>query len=392
MPFSTLPPRIAATLSEDVYNLNNGDERALEDFLSSSVLSSPQQLTAHVGGHVLRSTKDAFGVCATGTGIFENHLFLIFRGTTTQNNKADFLTDARIGLTRSNSNFPVHIGFAHAFKSMQTEIAIYVANLRNAGMQISGVHCMGHSLGGAVAALAAEWAHSHVCKNVKLYTFGQPKVGLTLFSESLTHKLGKNNIHRVFHTTDPVPMIPVFPYVHSPLPGLGHRINSDHLIHTAEAHRMEHYINHVKGKNWHELERAAPIFNHEHAIESWLKSNINQNPNCPKTFEWLEKAIIWLLTKALGKFVNVAQLAIMGIHTYVDKLAWALAKGIELGEKAGKYVQLFMAKVMRILRIPKTKNTQNPTTAFFKYLLNELIRRANQMAMQAIRSINTVGT
>lgn len=384
---NALPPKFVARISKDVYALNEGDEEAIKLFLNNPAFATQKDLTAKVGGHVLRAAKDGFGACATGKGSFENHLFLIFRGTTAANNKADFVTDARIGLTRSNSNFPVHIGFSHTFKSMQRDIEQFVAAHKEQKKPINGVHCIGHSLGGAIATLAAEWAYNNVSKNVKLYSFGQPRVGLTLFSSSFTRKLGKENIFRVFHSTDPVPMVPVFPYVHSPLPGLGYRILSDQLITSGESHRMDTYIADVAGKNWSELEKAAPVFNHEHAIEEWLQSNANQNPNCPKTFEWLEKAIIWLLKKTLAKVVNVAQLAIMGIHTFVDKLAWALSKGMEMGESVSKWVKLFMEKIMRILRIPKSRSPRQARSNFFKYLLNQLIRRANQLAAQAVKSI-----
>ncbi|WP_350643813.1 hypothetical protein, partial [Psychrobacter sp. HY3-MNA-CIBAN-0198] len=48
------------------------------------------------------------------------------------------------------------------------------------------VHCVGHSLGGAVASLVADWAKRRFSSDVKLYTFGAPKVGLTNFALSTT--------------------------------------------------------------------------------------------------------------------------------------------------------------------------------------------------------------
>lgn len=52
--------------------------------------------------------------------------------------------------------------------------------------------------------------------NVKLYTFGAPRVGHEDYSQNLTRQVKQENIFRVFHTTDPVPMIAPYPYVHAP--------------------------------------------------------------------------------------------------------------------------------------------------------------------------------
>ncbi len=335
------------------------------------------------GGRVFRAAKDGFGLAAMGQGRYEGHLFLIFRGTTTANNKADFVTDARIGLTRSETDCPVHIGFNHTFLSMLPEIREFAIKNKAKGT----VHCIGHSLGGAVATLAAGWAFGSISKSVKLYTFGQPRTGLSFFSAQLSRKLGVQNIHRVFHTTDPVPMIPIFPYVHSPLPGMGHRLSSDALITSGAAHASAEYAKSVSGKTWLELGSGHALYTHEHAIEEWLNSKKNENANCSKTYEWIEKAIFWLIKKSLSKFISVAQLAVMGVHTFVDKLAWLLAKGIELKDEGSRWIQLFMTKVMRILSVPKSQNSAYPNRSFFHFLLKMLTKRAYELAQRAIRSI-----
>ena len=291
---NTLFPRLSAELAQDVYSVNSGNERELKIFLSRPIFQSDAKkvLQADVGGRVINAYKDSFALAACGDGEYKNDLFLIFRGTTTNNNKADFLTDARIGLTSSSGGCPAHIGFCHAFASMKPAIDSFIKDhFKNSNQPIRSVHCIGHSLGGAVATLAAEWAYGHVTKNVKLYTFGQPRVGLGFFATTLTYKLGKENIHRVFHTTDPVPMVPIFPYVHTPLPGLGHRIKSDHLIISGEAHKMKTYTDDVDGKTWKQLERAVPVFNHEKAIKEWLSGNRHQMLTIRKHSNGLKKRL-----------------------------------------------------------------------------------------------------
>ena len=83
------------------------------------------------------------------------------------------------------------------------------------------------------------------CISFRAETTSPPKATWSLmdFAALFTQRMDAKNIHRVFHTTDPVPMIPIYPYSHSPLPGYGHRIKSNQKIHTIEAHDMTGYIN-----------------------------------------------------------------------------------------------------------------------------------------------------
>lgn len=388
MPTITLHPKDAVALAQEVYAVNSGDDVALQIFLQNKLFAkskgSKTLLKAEVGGRIFRAATDTFGLAALGGDDIRKELFLVFRGTTEANNKADFVSDARIGLTSSSSGWPVHIGFNHAFTSMLREIRNFHKDLKS---PISTVHCIGHSLGGAVATLAADWAYSSICKDVKLYTFGQPRVGLSMHALNLTRKLGRANVHRVYHTTDPVPMVPIFPYVHSPMPGMGHRIDSDYLITGGEAHKIAKYGKSVKGKQWNQLARGLPINNHEDAIREWLNSNRNQNPNCPKTFEWVERALIWLLAKCFAGVVNVLHLAAMGVHTFLDKLAWLLAKAYEIADDALTYVKMFIRKIMRILGVPESRMGKNPTRSFLRYILEALMKRAYELAQAAIRQL-----
>lgn len=383
-----LLPSIAAELAHTVYAINSDDEKALKSFLTKALFAQGYTgkilLHGEVGGRVFKSARDGFGVCAKGAGPYQGDLFLVFRGTTKANNRADFVTNARIGLERSETGMPVHVGFNHTFKSMLPDIQQFISESKISGT----IHCVGHSLGGAVASLAADWAATNLSLPVQLYTFGQPRVGLTLFSLRLTKKLGSKNIHRIFHTTDPVPMVPVFPYLHNPMPGYGYSVNSQNPILTAAAHDMETYMDTMKNKMWNDLSRLPPINTHEDAIEHWLRSNFDNDPKHPKTFDWLEKALIWLLKKQLSALAHGLQWAAMGVHTFVDKVAWILAKGMEIGDACAEYVKLFAHKVMRILGIKIQYGVHSLTRSFFRFLLETLTKRANELAVRAVRGIS----
>lgn len=153
-----LLPSIAAELAHTVYAINSDDEKALKSFLTLALFAQGGAgkilLNGEVGGRVFRSDRDGFSVCAKGSGPYQGDLFLVFRGTTKANNRADFVTNARIGLERSETGMPVHVGFNHTFKSMLPDIEKFISESKICGT----IHCVGHSLGGAVASLAADWA------------------------------------------------------------------------------------------------------------------------------------------------------------------------------------------------------------------------------------------
>lgn len=64
----------------------------------------------------------------------------------------------------------------------------------------------GHSLGGALASLAAGVLRSQG-QTVDLYTYGAPKIGLESISQYLS-KTDKGQTFRVTHKNDPVPKLP----------------------------------------------------------------------------------------------------------------------------------------------------------------------------------------
>lgn len=94
-----------------------------------------------------------------------------------------------------------HRGFYEAFQAAKIFVERYMrAFLRP---EHSIVVC-GHSLGGAIALLLAEWLRRNWSKDIQLYTFGSPRAGDRAFVQSasaLTH-------HRLVNHNDPVPGVP----------------------------------------------------------------------------------------------------------------------------------------------------------------------------------------
>lgn len=71
----------------------------------------------------------------------------------------------------------------------------------------------GHSLGGAIATLAAAQLRN-TGYTVALYNFGSPRIGGTKISSYITNQAGGN--YRLTHWNDPVPKLPllIMGYVH----------------------------------------------------------------------------------------------------------------------------------------------------------------------------------
>ncbi|KAJ4420768.1 hypothetical protein N0V85_000482 [Neurospora sp. IMI 360204] len=98
----------------------------------------------------------------------------------------------------------VHAGFYTAWKEVATKVtaAVQSANATNPGYSI-GV--TGHSLGAAVATLAAAYLRK-AGYTADLYTFGSPRVGNEAFVAFVTNQSGDE--YRVTHAADPVPGVP----------------------------------------------------------------------------------------------------------------------------------------------------------------------------------------
>lgn len=395
-----LSPKIASELALLIYRVQS--EKTATAILSRPEFTDNQHqksiLKAELGSRLkyinqsgklskwLPRTDDMFGLIAMGGAgtLYENDMFLIFRGTNPEK-QADIITDARIGLQPSKTGAPVHIGFNQAFKSMLPKIRDLVNEY---GSQVHMFHCIGHSLGGAVATLAADWLKTTTGKTVKTYTFGAPKVGLMLFAGNYTRKLKRENIYRVFHATDPVPMVPLFPFIHAPLMGYGHFVPSSEAIHSAGAHDMEKYWHSVKNREWRSFDRIRAPYTIDAIVEQFLRSKVPVNENTPMIWEWLSSAIIYVLRKVAGAAVMTLQNTVMVGLTAIDFTVYLLHKCIELYDSAKQWVLLLIQKINQVLRRKVPNTVEDLTREGMRRTIINLIHKANEEARKAIMRID----
>lgn len=126
-------------------------------------------------------------------------LVIAFRGT---QEVRDFLTDAQCWREDLLEGGEVHNGF---YESLQTVIGEVAERASKHGVR--AVFITGHSLGGALAMLCAEWFAHHLIPVHSIYTFGQPRVGDGTFASEYNSLLLERTF-RFVHEEDVVPRVP----------------------------------------------------------------------------------------------------------------------------------------------------------------------------------------
>lgn len=147
------------------------------------------------------------------TAIKNNEVVFIFRGSSSSK---DFITDGKIMKTYApefGNGVYVHSGFYNQYREIIFEVmATLLTKFRKNDSKIN-VHCIGHSLGGALATLC-----SLMCKktmgdkiNVTCTTFGSPRVGNYEFAKSFECI---DSSLRYVNESDAVTLIPRLYYYH----------------------------------------------------------------------------------------------------------------------------------------------------------------------------------
>lgn len=134
---------------------------------------------------------------------------LVFRGTM---NVGHWRSNFNV-LPPSEANHPwgrAHPGFLGNFAAV---IATVMHPFAEAAQGADTVWVSGHSLGGALAVLAAAWLRIEKHMNPAMLTFGQPMPGLPGFCERFEVELG-GRLTRIINQSDIVPRLPGVVYAH----------------------------------------------------------------------------------------------------------------------------------------------------------------------------------
>lgn len=380
-----LTPNFSSHLAKDVYQLTKTD--SLEQAVSAlkakygDILSVGHQnmIKGKTGGPGIIKSKTAFGFVMLGKGKYEKQAFILFRGT---QYLADWLTNFNIGTSRSYYAQPVHDGFNTSFRTMLPKIQEFVSGL---GHDIKAVHCIGHSLGGALATICAEWMKSSTQFSPYLYSFGSPRVGFHGFADKCTKNLGAQKIFRAYHKTDIVPCIPFWPFVHTPNAGVDYFLPSPGLVPAAKYHDMDEYIKSVKDKSWPQLSKLQTPKSNE-SIERWLKKG-GPVGFTMAALEWLNDALLYVLKKCLDVVKGALCLGISSGLTLMDQLAYIFKKGIDVSEKVSSWVVYLIRKIMSVLGLGKVVEAGDMTTNFIRDIFRQLSKRVSDFCQRTLDSV-----
>lgn len=374
-----LNPTISSQLANDVYALSKTSSlnKAIEvlnslqgknfEFAESNLLMAK---TGPAGIKI--SSAFGFVLTAKSKGKPTGDAVILFRGT---QSLGDWLTNLNITTSSTESGLSVHDGFNKAFKSMLPQIKKQLDGLKN----IHTFHCIGHSLGGALATLCASWLQTRK-KTTYLYTYGSPRVGLQQFAKDITTKLN-GNVYRVYHKTDPVPVIPTWPYVHVPESGMDYLLYSSGSFFTAKYHSMkDEYCPKVKGHSWGSLPTLREAPKSDFSVMRWLKSKTRAIFNFDSITS-LNDALMFVLKKAGYVIPKV----ITSSLSLLDGMAYILKKGLKMVASVAKWVVLFVKKLLEILGVVKDVEADLWSKDFLYELLTRLHEKVAQEAQKALR-------
>ncbi|KAF8265526.1 Alpha/Beta hydrolase protein [Lactarius quietus] len=137
-------------------------------------------------------------------------IVVVFRGSF---ELTDVLTDGNLVLVPlmsrgvEDNEARVHAGFLISYNSVRSVVIRTVREQLEAFPDYV-VALAGHSMGGAMAALAALSVRSNIpSAAVRLFTFGQPRTGDAAFADLLESMIGLDNIFRAVHTKGIVPTV-----------------------------------------------------------------------------------------------------------------------------------------------------------------------------------------
>lgn len=382
---TTLSPSQAAAIAAGVYLIRAKSMAAAlddygEDDLGTTGLFGAGNATRFTGksGVMMFKPLSGFGFIAAGVGQFAGDVLIATRGTDLM---VDWLTDGNIGIQRGPGGMPVHAGFNETWKSYAPVVREFLR-----GRNPTRIHCVGHSLGGALAMLNADFITAERIAEVRLYTFGAPRTGDGLFANQLTRRVGKDNIYRVSNPVDPVPMIPLFPFWHLPFGEEGLQIGrTSNMPISFAGHKMAaSYVPGVAGKSWTNLRVAGPS---EQAVKGWLEQAADGQSGfvmgSARLLDMIGRALAWML-KAAGTVVKgTLGVGLAGAFTVLDQIAWLLTKAAQLSAEVGRGLTTLIGMIFSFLGRKAVEGVQ-VTTAFLRWLLATLFATLRAAAHRAL--------
>ncbi len=375
---TSISPLSAAKMADAAYALKDNtlaEAAAITDFSFDNVATAHaadrKGLTGKTGAFGYQPSS-GFGFCTKSSN--GQDAFIVIKGTSPC--MEDALTDLNaIPMSTGHGNVAAS-GFVKTFNTMEQQIDDFI----NTG-NYKTIHCIGHSLGGALATLVANKYCQQNNANIKLYTFGSPRV---FYGPG--NKLQNVDSYRVYHEGDPVPMLGPFPLMHY---DGGMSVGSLSSICNPLKHAMESYKVECNSKSWQGLRgvTSTPI-----SVIEKGKAFVSASAG------WLLRMLKHLVTyglAALGLGVAGVAGAVYATYTAADILFKLMLQGMS---KLSSWVVALLRGMSRFIHNgwesakAKTSDAYYTSKRVIQYIIDQFLMKMNQLATAAISHTRTAVT
>jgi len=376
-----ITPMTASVAAAHVYNYRKGNNFSREIietnriFKDNFVFGKDARFKGFSGDSTFYA-ESGFGVIGRGIESRQNEAIVIIRGTASLH---DLVTDANIGTRMNASGNRVHEGFDRSFQSFKQELS------RKLPADINTVHIIGHSLGGALATLTAEWLQCGSREKSitpSVYTFGAPRVGCINYASAFTKKIENKNIFRVYNRQDPVSMVPAWPFSHYPMPGNGLYVGEASMVNIFK-HKMKHYTHFCKAVDWQTLRNKSRMNTvSDQMIENWLDDGVFHGFD--NGFVMAHAAVNYVINQTF-KYTGVNSLAALSdSFTALDRLAYVLEQASRVSKEVEGLVRRLLKKF--ILALGHQVNIDvNVSATVIKWVFESMERAIYYKAMAALK-------
>ncbi|MAG79435.1 MAG: lipase [Sutterellaceae bacterium] len=333
-----------------------------------------------------------FGFMAQLNGGRSREIVIATRGTATW---ADAGTDINAIPTPGPTGHAIHKGFGTTFKSYVQQLNEFIRQ-QNLGFKPTAVHCMGHSLGGALANLNAA-ACAELGLNSYLYTVAAPRVGMVPYAEHLSKKMKAAHVYRVANEADIVTMVPCYPFVHSPYVHGTYLLEAGMLKINPMQHMLANGYGSMVNSSWKQMQSLTQ--GKQQQLENSLYPANNKEAG---QFEQLAKMPGAMFSGRLLKLINKAIHDMLsrlgaqsllsvshygtGAFTVLDQISEILARYAQASHKQAKEVAGMLNAIMAYLG-RSTYALADASVATIRWVFNLLHLSVNTMAKQAIQLV-----
>ncbi|GAA5214941.1 hypothetical protein GCM10025776_09460 [Corallincola platygyrae] len=276
----------------------------------------------------------------------------------------------------------VHVGFQRTLESIREDIASYLRKT-DGGRGNGTIHCIGHSLGGAIASLVADWlkASPEFKTKVNVYTFGAPRVGLKDFAIKTSSRI--DGIYRSVHGADPVPKIPVWPYYHAHINGKEYILDRTQGVDTS-AHDKGRYMDNANHSSWDNMSTQQAS-----NVQQRVVLNYQNRLQTTYSTHWADRIAAAIMTIMIdggfSGFVTALQAGGAAIGTVYDAIAMTMAKIGQASSKLAEQIKGLLGHML-VFAGKGANITIELTEKFIRWVFKVTLGRLHKAAKQALNN------